>query len=143
MTCEICGADTSREIFLPIHQQNGNPNTIACLSCAESSSGYCKQHRAAHIGFYDGTTACVLCVEQVTNSHVEIASSLIERMKSALPTDEWNTVVEIAKMNGLITRSSVQTGLIRILATKALRHKKTVEQTLDDIMRTKRAYSVL
>ncbi len=77
MNCEICGADPETIVLLPKKQPDGRLNTLACISCSIESGLYCQKHNRPHLGFDDGTTACIPCIEEILERDGErIAGSL-------------------------------------------------------------------
>jgi hypothetical protein len=51
-------------VILPKRKPDGCLDTLSCLECARKSGIYCLRHNRPHLGFEDGSTACVLCVEE-------------------------------------------------------------------------------
>ena len=71
MNCEVCGNESKEYALLPIRQPDGKLNTIACLDCSIESGVYCTRHNSPHVGFYDETTACRRCIDDLTRDYGE------------------------------------------------------------------------
>lgn len=85
MHCEICGSDAKLLLLLPLRQPDGKLETLVCERCAEKSPAYCSVHQHAHQGFFDGTTACLLCVEHVVAGHLAYGDQIYARLFDHLP----------------------------------------------------------
>lgn len=68
MECEICGETVADLAIIPIKQENGSLITLACIKCAKDKGMFCTRHNRPHIGFEDGTHACILCIEEEVES---------------------------------------------------------------------------
>ena len=94
MRCELCGGDPTDIALLPIQQPNGNLTTIACISCAEETGTYCLRHGRPHLGFEDGTHACIACIEfRITDLGVQTAQRYFQRIETELPAEEFRQIM--------------------------------------------------
>jgi len=71
MRCEICRKDPETIVLLPLKQPDGRYNTFACMECSLESGHYCGKHDRPNLGFEDGTSACIKCVEEIVESDGE------------------------------------------------------------------------
>jgi len=140
MTCEECGKETNRLVILPLKSANGNLNKIVCLDCAKKSPAYCKKHQSPHLGFMDGSTACVKCIEALVESEMPTAESTLNFLKANLPPKEFENLLEWADQPLV---GPQETCVLRFLATKALRSNKTVSDVLWKIVADQSVYSIV
>ncbi len=120
--CEICGLKDPRLIYiLPLKQANGSLITIACEKCAKASSAYCKTHDMQHVGFMDGTTACMKCIDEMVTAHTKNAETIMTRLLGRLSEEEVEELTESAEISAGITGSSEAVAIVRFISTKAVR----------------------
>jgi hypothetical protein len=144
MKCGICGEDIGDIIVsLPIKTKDGRFNTLACLKCAEKSSAYCKKHQKPHLGFFDGTTACIDCIEEMIVENQEEYSDVLFKLKEVLPKEEFDRLVEWAIVVGEITGNSRLTCVLRAVVTKAKRSNQGIEEVIQKITEDKSVESIL
>jgi hypothetical protein len=138
MKCELCGEDIGDiTVSLPLKKADGSLNTMACLKCAEQSSAYCKKHKRPHLGFFDDTTACVLCVEEIVAENRRKEISIYRNLWQKLPPEEFGRLMEWATKSSWVTDSYVNTCILRAIATKAKISNQTIEKVLEKIIETK------
>ncbi|MBI2448401.1 hypothetical protein HYV44_02470 [Candidatus Microgenomates bacterium] len=145
MHCEICDQDIGQTlVFLPIKRIDGKLNTSACLSCAEQSGYYCQEHQRPYIGFNDGTSACLRCIEKmVTEAPKDNAASLWRKLTKNLPAAELKKVIAAAQTSSDLTKDSLTTSLLRFLASKACRERVSLEKIISHLLERKDANLIL
>lgn len=145
MRCELCGKDIGDTIvLLPIKKPDGALSSMACLSCAENSSAYCKKHERPHLGFMDNnTTACILCIEEVVAQKENEEVLIFDKILEVLPPEEKKDLLDWTTTIASLKREREATSVLRAVATKALRLKKTVDEMVTQIIRDKSAEFVL
>lgn len=150
MRCEICTEDKPDMAILPIHQENGNLNTIACLDCAKQSGAYCREHSAPHLGFFDGTSACRECIEDIVKEDGEkIAGNFAARVTSSqkrneiqLAVNQWleqigeslhNVSLGDLPLAILAAQTPHALMISRAIITRAQRTHTTYEEVIDQV----------
>ena len=133
--CEICRSPSSIINILPIRQQDGKLNTLACDKCAEKSGAFCPTHQRPHLGFEDGTTACKVCIdEKVATDTEKITNEFFSKIKNSPhkkrileELDNWAD--SVYGLTGLPYDVNVS----RAVVTTAFRLKKTPEEIVDQV----------
>jgi len=144
MKCELCGQDIGDVVTsLPLKKADGSLNTFACLKCAKKSSVYCKEHEKPHIGFIDGTTACIYCIEEMVTENRQKEAGIFESIRQKLPSEEFERLSRWATASSLITGNSRKTCILRAVATKAKRNKQSIEEVVEKIIETKSVEYIL
>lgn len=145
MECEVCHTtEVSDFIILPIKQPDGRLNTIVCLECAWNSSAYCQKHQNPHLGFLDDeSTTCLLCIEEMVEQNRDNAFMILNVLEWHLPNEEFNSLIEWADLSGQIIGCSRVISILRALVTKALRHKMTIREVVEEIIQTKSVEAIL
>ena len=143
-----CGIDESDVwVILPKKGADGSLITIVCLACAKNSSAYCKKHERPHSGFADDdTTVCISCVnEMVYKNKVEELAILDKLTKtlSAESMDEFERLLSWAELSSKITGDTEATCVLRAIVAKALRLKTTIEEVIEQIIKTRSVESIL
>ena len=134
MRCELCHEDIGKTmVLLPITKQDGCLNTISCLRCARNSSAYCTKHNKSHLGFDDGTTACVLCVEEMVAGCANLSNDIFAQLKT-LPDDEYERLMQYVYGLRRITRNSEEVCILRLIAIKALRVKHNLMFVVNEVV---------
>jgi hypothetical protein len=143
MNCEICGKDPGDlTVILPIPRESGNLITMACLECARKSGVYCLKHNQPYSAFKDGTTACLICIEELKNfSMTEAAALFLNLRRDDMPESE--RLREWAEEAAFITTETPIHSIARALAGLALRRKTTVIQILEEIAQKKSVSDLL
>lgn len=139
MKCEICGNNsTPTFVLLPIKQKDGRLDTIACEKCAEHSSAYCKKHKRPHLGFSgDDSTACVMCIEEMIVNKEAQGISIFNTLREKLPPMEFNRLLNWATLSSFATGDSRTVCVLRAIATKALKHKITLDEVLGKVLKAR------
>jgi len=143
MSCEICGKDSEEIVILPIKKQDGNLCTLACLECARKSSVYCKKHNRPHMGFEDGTSACIVCVEEMLVKIKSKKDKVWESFKKELPLIEVLRLLDWAEFSAFCTKDPKEVCILRTIITRALRFNKSPEEILQEIINTQSVSSIV
>jgi len=145
MICELCGKDIGDTIvLLPLKRTNGALSTMACLNCAENSSAYCKKHNRPHLGFMDdNSTACILCIEEIVAQKENEEVFIFDKILEAIPLEEKKRLLDWATAIASIKHEREATSVLRAVVTKALRLKRTVEETVAQVVIQKSIESIL
>jgi hypothetical protein len=144
MLCELCGnADKASFSLLPIKGEGGKLNTLACGECTEKSTAYCRIHSAIHQGFSDGSTACLICVNEAVESYRELAPALVQGIRASLAPDQRQELFERAHTSSLITGDEENVSIIRFVASKAKRSSQTLEAVVAEIAESRSAACIL
>lgn len=144
--CEICGTpDPQISCILPIRQKDGRLDTVACILCSINCGAYCVIHERPHLGFMDGSTACIWCVEQVVQDHKNEAIAFRNAIWAAIAPnkDEKERLDNAADISAEINESSNSVAVLRFLACAAVRSNQRVDDVLADIQRTKSVNRIL
>ena len=140
MKCEICGKpDPKLLIILPLHQADGRLDTIVCEECARKSKAYCLRHQRPHLGFMDGSTACIHCIEELVRDNMDVKSEIMDRVCDALPRDQAADLVEAAEAVSSVMRCSESQSILRFVATKAMRSFKAIGSVIEEIERVSKS----
>ena len=143
MKCENCGEEDCNEfVLLPGKVGDRNSTGIACIDCAENSSAYCKEHKKPHIGFFDGSTACLTCIEGAVEKKKSEGFNVWKILKEELPKEEILRLIEWAKFSAFISRD-IQKCMIRAVVTKALRSHKEIKDVIREILFKKSVSPIL
>jgi hypothetical protein len=138
MKCELCGNDIGEiPVSLPLKKADGSISTMACLKCAEKSPAYCKKHERPHLGFFDDTTACIYCIEEMVTENRKKEVSIANDLRQKLPPKEFMRLLEWANESSFVTGSSGETCILRAIATKAKRSSQSIKEVLEKIIETK------
>ena len=144
MRCELCGCDPDIIVILPIKKQDGCLNTIACLKCSKKSGHYCEKHERPHLGFEgDDTSACVFCIEEMVSANFNLADRIFNRLNETVSALEMERLLEAAEIAGEITGQSTSVCVLRFIATKALRLKKTINEMIGLVVQGKNVDIIL
>ncbi len=143
MRCEMCGKESDHFVMLPIKQSDGRYNTIACFSCAQQSKVYCRKHDMPHLGFYDGTTACRICIEQLVNLKKDDASRILSEIQKSLSPEDFDNLMGWWAETSNITRDTFEVFILRLVVMKALRSKEELEDVLQTIQNERNAAAIL
>ncbi|XOA42996.1 MAG: hypothetical protein ACKKMO_00800 [Candidatus Nealsonbacteria bacterium] len=143
MSCEICGKDSEEIVILPIKRQDGSLCTLACLECARKSPTYCKKHNRPHRGFKDGTSACIVCIEEMLVKIKSEKDKVWDSLKKELPVEELIRLLEWAEFSAFCTRDPEEVCILRAIITRALRFSKRTEEILQEIINTQSVSSVV
>jgi hypothetical protein len=134
MNCDICKKlDPHLIVILPIHQPNGNLDTLACEECALKSKAYCKKHERPHLGFFDGTTACAWCIEEMVKEKTDQAEEIRNCLRALLPEDQLEALNDAAEMSAEVAQCTESVAVLRFLASKAKRTNETVDDVVYQI----------
>ncbi|MBU1876992.1 hypothetical protein KKA72_01425 [Patescibacteria group bacterium] len=143
MKCEICGETRDIVILLPIKTGGGRFDALACLKCAESSSTYCKIHKRPHLGFSDGTTACMNCIQEMVIENEQRYSDILTQLQEHLPNKEFNRLIEWAITVSQITEYCQLICVLRAIVTKAQRNNQSIKEVFQKIVEDKSVESIL
>jgi hypothetical protein len=137
--CEICGGEMDDLIvILPIEQPDGCYDTFACLNCAEKSRVYCLTHERPHIGFEDGTTACLVCIEEkIVEDGPRAIIDFFQGIEDSPHKEEilqglekWSDL--LSEEFGLDNQGE---NVARVIITAAVRHKKSTQEIITQVSR--------
>lgn len=143
MECEICGDTEARcHVLLPLRQENGSLITIACLDCAKKSSAYCLKHDVPHIGFIDGTTACIQCIEAEVEENRHRQTEIFKQLKEVLPSDQFAELLEHTEFMITLFGETISGQTVRALATKAVRTDQTIDDVLKEVIKSRSVDSI-
>ena len=144
MNCELCGCDPDIIVILPIKKQDGCLNTIACLKCSKESGHYCEKHERPHLGFEgDDMSACVLCIEEIVSANLHLADEIFNQLNETVSILERERLLEAAEIASEITGQSTSVCVLRFIATKALRLKKTINEMISLVVQSKNVEIIL
>ena len=144
MKCGVCGKDIGDIIMLlPIKTEGGHHDTWACLKCAENSSVYCKIHEKPHLSIFDGTTACMSCINEMVLEKQPRYSNILIRLEEHLSYEEFERLAEWTATVSSMIKDSQSNCILRALATKAQRSNQSVEEVFDKIVEDKSVKSIL
>jgi len=145
MKCQLCDKDIGDTIvLLPLKRTDGALSTMACLNCAENSSAYCKKHNRPHLGFMDdNSTACIFCIEELVVQKENEEMFVFEKILEAIPPEEKKCLLDYATTVARIKQEREATSVLRAVATKALRLKRTVEEMVAQVVIQKSIESIL
>jgi hypothetical protein len=144
MKCEVCQKNIGEVmVILPRHSGDGKLDTMACLSCSEKSDAYCKKHVRPHLGFTDGTTACIYCVNELTLTNKDKAEAIRERIYQVLSAHDLSDLKEAVEIAAHFGNCSRHLALLRFIASKAVRSHHTIGQVTDKIIEEHSPRSIL
>jgi hypothetical protein len=138
MNCGVCGKDIGKVIMnLPLKKADGSLSTLVCLKCAQKSSLFCKKHQKPHIGFSDGTTACIYCIEEMVAKNQKKRDIISNELREKLPQEELERLMNWATKSSSKNGSNVNTCILRLIATKAKRNSQSIEEVLKNTIEAK------
>ena len=144
MKCENCGKEDCEEfVVLPQKSEDKGLVNIVCVDCAEKSPAYCKKHKMPHMGFFDGSTACLTCIEETVKKKESEGFSVWEILKEELPKEELLRLIEWAEFSAFAARDIEENCMIRAVVTKALRTNKEIENVIGEILFKKSVSPIL
>ena len=144
MKCDICKKPISELIIiLPLRQPDGKLDTLACEKCATKSKAYCAKHVRPHIGFIDGSTACIWCVDDLVTANKGNAVRIRDRIWAELLEDEIEDLNEAAEISAEITGCSDSVAILRFIASAAIRSGKSIEEIVREITTSHSIASIL
>jgi len=135
MKCEICGNPVKGVVLniLPLHQLNGKLDTMACQDCAKISRAYCTKHARPHMGFMDGSTACLHCVEEMLETHKKTSIRDVHRVLDGLSGEQNDILGEVAEASASAFNCTEPEAVIRFIACAAVRKGKKFKEILQEI----------
>jgi len=116
MRCVFCGRDPNPVVLVPLQDAEGRLEQFACVTCAAEHGLYCSKHDRPHLGFQDGTHACVECVEEDAASHEALGAVLNVRINVEFPLPEVERIDEYLDEAGYVTGGRTDRDLARIVA---------------------------
>ena len=147
MNCEICDKkDMDTTVILPPGRivKPGEPlNVMACLECAKGSALYCHKHEKPHLGFEDGSTACIGCIEEKVFSAKWQAILYSNQIKESLSEDGYREIYREALKASRVVGSTPEMAILRFIITKAMRKHQTEVEVLKEVALTKKAEVLL
>lgn len=140
MNCEICGGEIGDvAVLLPALKPDGSLNAMACLDCAMESSAYCVDHQRPHVGFFDGGTACIICIEEMVRAEEDQAEAIFDRFRAGLLEEEFERLEEWADPVSSLIGCSAAVQVLRGVITKALRSGQGIEEVVVQVVASKSA----
>lgn len=143
LECNACGKDADEFVVLSVKREDGSLVSIVCVSCAENSPEYCKKHDRPHMGFMDGTTACLSCIEETITKKESQGFNVWGLFKEKLPAEELFQLLDWADFSALITGNSKERCVLRAVVTKALRNNQEIEEVIREVLEEKSISSIL
>lgn len=150
MYCEICKSENSPIIVvLPLRQEDGQLSTMACMNCAEKSSVFCNKHGRPHLGFNDGSTACIFCIEEVVIAKQHEIPVILTTLGTQLPQKQYQRLLDWANFVSTMGKTMgadfgpTQICILRALATKAMRSQTDIEEVVAMLIKTKSVSSII
>lgn len=144
MKCEVCGNDIGEVVVpLPLKRADGSLNAMACLKCAEKSTAYCLKHKRPHLGFFDDTTACIYCIEEMVDENRDKADRIFSDLREKLLSEEFEKLLDWASTSSSVSGSSRNPCILRVIAAKAKRSNQTIEEVLKKIIETRSVEYIL
>lgn len=131
--CHVCGEDPDILVLLP--EARGNKAIFGCISCAIKLGLYCEKHDGPHTGFDDGLSACLKCIEELSEKNEHVCQELLTRLRSRITEEEREELDDWLETVTEITGHSEARCFIRALAEKALRLGVPVEAIEERVMR--------
>ena len=95
------------------------------------------------MGFMNGSTACILCIEEMVKTNQHNAKSIHDRILEALPDDQQEDLEEATEISALVTNSSESLAVLRFVVSLAMRSHKTIEDVLSEITQSGSVKSIL
>lgn len=117
--CRVCGEDPDVLVLLP--EARGNTAIFSCIACAIKLGLYCTRHNSPHIGFEDGLSACLTCIEELSAKDEQVCRELLQRLRGDLTEGERDELDDWLEVVTAVTGDSDARCFMRALAGKALR----------------------
>jgi len=137
MNCDLCKKpDPKFLVILPLRQTDGKLDTLVCEDCAKKSKAYYQKHERPHLGFMDGSTACIYCVEELVEANKDNAIEIRDRVRATLPMDQLEELDDTAECAAEISKCSKSVAILRFIASKAMRSHQTVEKVIYQITKS-------
>jgi len=130
MNCESCGDDSKEFVVLPGRLEN----KIVCLSCAEKSPAYCKKHKRPHLGFEDGSTACILCIEEMVEDKKKEGVNVWGELCERIPAMELARLLDWAELTSSLKGETKERAMLRAVITKALRTDQPTKAVIRELI---------
>lgn len=144
MFCRYCHQEIEGYIvILPSTtvDEDGCLDTLSCLPCAEKSGLFCLKHSRPHMGFEDGSSACVLCIEETGRALDK--NYVIRILQGALPSQNWMMLQSWANFSASFIADTAEACIVRAVVSAAYRSDKTIELIFEEIIAKQTAASIL
>ncbi len=143
MRCELRNHEADHLVLLPIHQPDGSSITTACLEHARESGAFCNTHEEPHLGFMDGTHACVRCIEDEVAQSTYLASSFAKVIRDRLSRDDLIELTEWSSVSSETNGSTEDVCILRAVITTAHRLGITDQEVIQEIIDRKTVEVIL
>lgn len=145
LKCNACGKEVNEDEFvvLSVEKTDGNSISIICFDCAENSPKYCEKHKRHHLGFMDGSTACLSCIEETIAQKESEGFNVWGLFKKKLPAKEVFWLLDWADFSALITGNSKERCILWAVVTKALRNNQKIVEVIREVLERKSVSSIL
>jgi len=140
--CKECGRDSYVIVIVPCGKGSGPYVMELCMKCAIRSGKYCVSHEVAHIGYSDGTTACIICVHDIVAEKMSSADGYLERITDNIDGDDLESLDDWLDMVGPIYGGRPR-ALLSALAARSLRTGVTVDEVTERIISARSAAEIL
>jgi hypothetical protein len=135
MNCVFCGMKNMDVIVLvPVCQLDGSLSSLACLPCSIQKGLYCEKHDRPHIGFDDGTTACIFCIDNLVKREMYRAHELTSKICEVISNSEIVSLNQAAGISSEVTGDSKDFSVLRFVASRAQRSKLSIDEVISKIV---------
>jgi hypothetical protein len=135
LRCELKDHEADDIAPLPIRKPNGDLQTFACLEHAKELGFFCEAHQRIHLGFDDGSHACVVCIEEkVEKADPRIGPWYWGLLKKHLSEDEFTMILAEALEAHDETMEHPTKLLLRWIITAAERHGKLDQEIVQEVI---------
>lgn len=131
--CQVCGEDPDILVLLP--EARGNKAIFGCIDCAKKLNLYCDKHDGPHTSFDDGLSACLKCIDELSEKDENVCRELLVKLRVLLSKEEREDLDEWLELVTEVTGHSKARCFMRALAGKALRLGVPTETVEERVMR--------
>lgn len=97
MKCKLCDVEMDIIVLIPLRQPDGALEILVCRKCALKQGMYCKRHERPHLGFEDGSHACVECIKERVQELRKRGEGILKRLSQGLSPEVFKTLTEWAE----------------------------------------------
>lgn len=96
-----------------------------------------------HQGFVDGSTACLICVNELAQENESRAGNILHCLSEALSKDQFEDLSQAAEDSSLTTGDPREVSVLRFIVCKAVRKGRTIDDVIGQLTADKSARFIL
>jgi hypothetical protein len=132
--CDPCGVCGQKATVWILNPDIRSEHMLICVNCGKTAGVYCEKHEVPHQGFDDGSTACLMCINEEVRDGIGRREEIAEFIRTGLPPEEFEEIQEMTEATGVICCCDWQTALLRLLVCKAQRNREELLITVSNLI---------